>query len=407
MRWSKAFIPTLKETPNEAEAKSHILMLRAGLISKLAAGIYTYLPIGFKVLKKVEEIVRRHMDAAGAQEVLMPAMHPKELWEKTGRDKALGEEMYSFKDRTGRDMVLGPTHEEVITDLASHYIKSYKQLPIILYQIQTKFRDEPRPRFGVIRSKEFIMKDAHSFNTDDKDLDKSYKKMHKAYCGIFDECGLDYFVVEADSGFMGGSESAEFMVAADNGEDLFAKCKKCDYITGHGIAETADICPKCSKEIEVKRAIEVGHIFKLGTKYTKVLGASFLDEGGKLNDITMGCYGIGVNRIIASVIEQNNDDNGIIWPKAIAPFEALVVVCNAKHEDSLKAAEGIYAGLKEAGIDVLLDDRDLRAGVKFKDADLIGIPLQIVVGERNLASSKVEIKVRKTAQIKLDRKSVV
>ena len=534
MKWSKALIPTLKETPADAEVASHILMIRAGIVRKLSAGAYSYLPLGFKVLKKVETIIREELNKEGALEVLLPAMHPAEIWKKTGRYELLGEVMIKFNDRTGKENVLGPTHEEIITDLVANNVRSYKDLPLTLYQIQTKFRDEPRPRFGVLRSKEFIMKDAYSFDCDLEGLNKSYKKMYDAYCKIFKRCGLKYIAVEADAGFMGGDVSHEFMVPSESGEDEIVICASCsyaaslekaecvktqkakakeqklkpikevdtpgmstiekvseflkrphtnlvktliyladkkpvaflirgdndlneakakrflgcdilemadeadikkatdgplgfsgpvglkgvrivadydvegsiDFITGANkkdkhfinvnidrdfkVKEWADIryitpkdnCPKCKKKIQIKHAIEVGHIFKLGTKYTKTLSAKFLDKQGKEQAIIMGCYGIGVNRIIASSIEQGNDKDGIIWPHSIAPYNVLIIPVDIRDKKILQATDKIYKDLTKERIDVLLDDRDQRAGIKFKDADLIGIPLQIVIGKK-------------------------
>jgi len=554
MRYSKAFIPTLKENPADAEAISHKLMIRAGLIRKLVAGAYSYLPLGLRVLQKIGSIVREEMNKAGAQEILMPALQPAELWHETGRYEVIGDELVKFKDRTGREMVIGPTHEEVVTDIARNHFHSYKDLPKILYQIQTKLRDEPRPRFGVIRSKEFIMKDGYSFDRDQKGLDESYKVMFDTYKRIFSRCGLDAIAVEADSGFMGGSESAEFMVLSENGEDIIAACKTCDYrsslamvscapisktspqssaynakhpgiteidtpgistidkvseflkctpsdmiktliyvadknpvavlvrgdhdvnetklaavlkvrelaladedtiikVTGapmgfsgpcglkgidiiidHGIktisagvagankkdkhlrdvipgrdfdiTETVDIryvtsqdaCPKCGAEIELKKAIEIGHVFKLGTKYSDSMGARFLDSDGKEKLLIMGCYGIGINRIMAAAIEQNNDKDGIAWPDSIAPYDVIIISLNMHDKGVVSASKKAYQQLQEAGIEVLMDDRDISPGIKFKDADLIGIPLHIIIGSKGLADSKTEIKARKTGE---------
>lgn len=556
MRWTQAFIPTLKEDPAEAEVISHKLMIRAGLIRKLGSGAYTYLPLGFKVLKKVEDIIRQEMDNAGAQELLMPAIHPKELWEKTGRFNLLGEILITYKDRHGKIGLLGPTHEEVITDLVAREIRSYRDLPRTLYQIQTKFRDEPRPRFGVLRSKEFIMKDAYSFDIDVEGLGKSYKAMYDAYCRIFDRCGLKFIAVEADPGFMGGNVSHEFMVPSESGEDIVAICAGCGYkasltmtecvkpepttydlratssnklkevktpgvstvekvseflkvkpnqlvktliykaddkpvavlvrgdhnlneaklkrhlgcqvlemadekvikdltggplgfsgpvglkgvrliadfgvegmsnfVTGANKRDThlmnvnldrdfkvtewldlryaleGDLCPKCRKnKFKLKTTIEVGHTFKLGTKYSKDLNATFLDKDGKEKLCIMGCYGIGVNRIIAAAIEQNNDKDGIIWPRSISPYDAVVIPINVLEKDLKTASEKIYKSLQDEGFEVLLDDRDERAGIKFKDADLIGIPLRLVVSEKHIKNGQVEAKLRnsKTATL--------
>ncbi|MCX5715516.1 MAG: proline--tRNA ligase [Candidatus Omnitrophica bacterium] len=550
MKWTKYLIPTLKETPQDAEAKSHILMMRAGLIRRLSAGAYSYLPLGVRVLEKITGIIRQEMNKQGAVEVLLPALQPPEIWKQTGRYDILGDVLIKFIDRSKRECVLGPTHEEVITSLVANEIRSYKQLPITLYQIQTKFRDEPRPRFGVLRSKEFIMKDAYSFDRDIAGLDESYKKMYDAYCAIFSRCGLDCIPVEADAGFMGGDVSHEFMVPSDVGEDAIIICAACkyaaskeaaavksenneqtakakgepikevktpdtstiekvskllkcppeqmvktliykadgnhiaalvrgdhdvneaklkrflkceileladpksiqdatggpigfsgpvglknvrmiadnsimgmaDFVTGANkkdmhlinvnldrdfkVQEWADIryitekdtCPKCGGPIQLKFAIEVGHTFKLGTKYSKVLNAVYLDEKGAEHPMIMGCYGIGVNRIAAAYIEQNNDKDGIIWPSPIAPFKVAVVVVNAADKDLMAFAEEVYKDLQDKGIEVLLDDREDRAGIKFKDADLIGFPYQVIVSDRHIKDRKVELKNRRTGE---------
>jgi len=549
MRWSRYFIPTLKEVPSEAEAVSHRLMIRAGLIRKLVSGAYIYLPLGLKVLKKVQNIIREEMDKKGAIELFMPSMQPVELWHESGRFKALGEDLITYKDRHDRIIVFGPTHEEVITDLVRNHVNSYKQMPITLYQIQTKFRDEVRPRFGVIRSREFIMKDAYSFDKDWQGLDESYQKMYEAYEAIFKRCALKAIAVEADSGVMGGDVSHEFMVASESGEDLLAHCASCGYAASLPVAEVKsaghraegrekaieetdtpgvttiekvgqllkvrpdqmvktliyvagekpvavlirgdheaneakikkilkcqnlemadedvinkvtggpigfsgpcglkdarviadnsvktmvnfvtganrkdkhyintnldrdfkvdewadlrmiteiDHCPKCNKNIKIEHAIEMGHVFKLGLKYSKAMKAEFLDEGGNLKPIVMGCYGIGVNRIMAAVIELHNDKKGIIWPMSIAPFQVIVIPINYKEENIRKITDNIYEEVNQAGVETLLDDRDESAGVKFNDAELIGIPFSIVIGDRGLKKGIVEIKIRNTGEI--------
>ncbi len=547
MRWSQTLLPTLKEIPAEAEAISHILMIRAGLIRKLTSGVYTYLPFGLKVLEKVEAIVREEMDRKGGQELLLPAIQPAELWEKSGRMKALGRDMIQFEDRHGKLNVLGPTHEEVITFLVKNEVSSYRQLPLILYQIQTKFRDEARPRFGVIRSREFIMKDAYSFDRDQAGLNESYSRMYEAYREIFRRCGLRAIPVEADTGVMGGDVSHEFMIPAVNGEDRIVLCEQCgysvsmdkaeclspaepettdvpekplqetatpnlrsvaevagflkvspseliktliyviegkgaavlvrgdhevnetklsralggaevkmadaqtiekltggpvgfsgpvglknlkiiadvslkggsDFVSGANKADThllnvnegrdfkadlwadlrditeTDACPRCGKVLNITTAIEIGHVFKLGTKYSEALDARFLNEKGENLPVIMGCYGIGVTRIIAACVEQNHDNSGIVWPLSLSPFQVVVLPLGPNPE-LIQVSEEVYEGLKNVGLEVLLDDRDLRAGVKFKDADLIGIPLQVVIGEKGLARSEIEIKVRKS-----------
>ncbi len=555
MRWSEALIPTLKEDPQDAEVTSHKLMVRGGFIRKLISGVYSYLPLGFRVLERIERIIRQELNAKGAQEVLLPAIQPPELWNKTGRKEILGPVMIRFKDRHGKELVLGPTHEEVVTDLVANNVSSYKSLPIILYQIQTKFRDEPRPRFGVMRTSEFIMKDAYSFDRDAEGMEASYKKMYDAYCRIFERCGLPYIPVEADSGMMGGNVSHEFMVPSEAGEDRIVVCKSCKYaasvqvarcdpgsrIRGPGnkknekkmpIAEVEtpgittiekvsellkvdatrlvktmiykcdgkvvalllrgdheanetklknhlkcaalgladentiievtgapvgfsgpvnirnarlvadnslkgmvnfvtgankkdahlinvnidrdfevkefddlrmitgkDSCPACGKDVEVRQAIEIGHTFKLGTKYSEALGAKYLDKDGKENVIVMGCYGIGVNRIMASLIETSNDKDGIIWPLSIAPYQVLILALNMDSKKVKEASDAAYQTMTDAGYDVLYDDRNESAGVKFKDADLIGVPVKIVIGERNAKKGIVEVKLRKTAAV--------
>ena len=490
MRWTQTLIPTLREAPQDAEIPSHKLMMRAGLIMKLGGGLYTFLPAGLKALRKVEKIVREEMDRAGALEVLMPALQPREIWEQSGRYAVLRDAMFKIKDRQQRDMVLGPTHEEVITDLAARQINSYRQLPKTFYQIQTKFRDEIRPRFGLMRAKEFSMKDAYSFDVSWEAADVSYQAMYDAYVRIFKRCGLRTKVVEADTGAMGGNFSHEFMVLADSGEDGIVECEACSYAanleraerksplpkasstdhklarilggvslemaddqtiarvtgapvgfagpvglkipiyadvelqtprvmaTGANIADShlinvmierdfqvtafhdlviakeGDKCPRCGIRMREKRGIEVGHVFKLGTKYSKAFDAGFLDANGNRQISVMGCYGIGVTRTLQAIIEQSFDENGIIWPLAVAPYQVCVVVPNTQHAESVRMAEEIIKSLEAKGIEVLFDDRDERPGVKFKDADLLGLPIRAVISERSLAEGKVEIKLR-------------
>ncbi len=546
MKMSKMLMPTLREVPAEAEIKSHQLMLRAGMMRKVAAGVYSYLPMGLKVLKNVENVIRDAMDSHDAQEVLMPAVLPAETYMASGRWERFGPEMFRLKDRNSRDFCLGPTHEEVFTEMVKNEVHSYRSLPVTLYQIQTKYRDERRPRFGVMRSREFIMKDAYSFDRDTAGLDKSYDNMYDAYVQAFTAMNLDFIVVDADSGAMGGSGSQEFMVKSDVGEDTIAFCKcgyaannekaacvpqktecpegdlalekihtpnvktidelvaflktnaklfvktliysadgepvavmvrgdrelneiklqnylgctelamadyetvekvtgaavgfagpvgiKCkllmdlevaemkNYITGanetdyhyintnHGrdfepdgvadfrIIENGDVCPKCGGVIETAQGIEVGHIFKLGTKYSDALGCKYLDENGKDATVVMGCYGIGVNRCVAAIIEQNCDENGIIWPVNIAPYKVVIVPVNIGDEQQMAVAEKMYNDLKAKGIEVIMDDRDERAGVKFKDADLIGTPLRITVGKL-VADGLVEYKLRSGGEV--------
>lgn len=404
MLWSKAFIPTLKELPQEAESASHQLMLRAGLTRMLMSGVYTYLPVGLKVLNNIQAIIRQEMNALGGNELLLPALQPQELWVNSGRDKDIGEVMVRFNDRRGRKVCLGPTHEEVITDLAKNHISSYKQLPLILYQIQTKFRDEIRPRFGVVRACEFMMKDAYSFDRDQAGLEKNYRAMYAAYENIFKRCGLDYLVVEADPGVMGGSVSHEFMVPVSSGEDIVCRCPRCQLVKAFKEGQS---CPKCSVELESVNAMEVGHIFQLGTKYSAKLGANFLDASGKLKPIIMGCYGIGVSRLIAAAIEQNHDQDGIIWPQELSPYDVVILPLDVTDKKIMQQAEELYGQLEKDGLAVLLDDRDERAGVKFKDADLLGISLQVIIGKQALENKKIELKVRRTQKKIIDRKEKI
>ncbi|MCX7779311.1 MAG: proline--tRNA ligase [Negativicutes bacterium] len=547
MRVSELYAPTLREVPGEAEVISHQLMLRAGMLRKAAGGVYTYLPLAWRVLRKIEQIVREEMDAKGGQELLMPIIQPAEMWKETGRWDVYGDEMFRLKDRHGRDFCLGPTHEEMITTLVRADVRSYRQLPLRLYQIQNKYRDEIRPRFGLMRGREFIMKDLYSFDRDEEGLDASYQAMYDAYSRAFTRCGLTFRAVEADSGAIGGKGSHEFMVIADSGEAKIVYCSACDYaanvekaelfseenpkeaalpleivptpgaktieqvaaflqvdakktiktvayqtekelvlalvrgdhevneikllnelkcvalnlapqeaieaklgkVAGYigpvnvvgirivadgsvmqmynavcGANETdkhyrnvnpgrdfkadivADIrliqendpCPRCCAPVKTARGIEVGQVFKLFTKYSHSLKATFLDENGKEQPMVMGCYGIGISRTMAAAIEQNHDDNGIIWPAAIAPYQVIVIPVSAKDQSQLALAEKIHAELMANGIESILDDRNERPGVKFIDADLIGYPLRIVVGPKTLAENKLEIKVRRTGE---------
>ncbi|MDD4980320.1 MAG: proline--tRNA ligase [Candidatus Omnitrophica bacterium] len=394
MFWSKDFIPTLKETPQEAESISHQLMLRAGLVRMLMAGVYSYLPLGLKVLDNIQKIIRQELNSCGATELLLPALQPQELWVKSGRDKDIGEVMIRFTDRRGRNMCLGPTHEEVITDLVKNHISSYKQLPLILYQIQTKFRDEIRPRFGLIRACEFIMKDAYSFDADEAGLDKNYQVIHNAYKRIFKKCGLSFLTTQADPGVMGGNMSHEFMAPAQDGEDIVSSCPKCRLAKTFKDGEE-QVCPQCGVKLEKINTIEVGHIFKLGTKYSAVLGANFIDAQGQKKPIIMGCYGIGVSRLISAVIEQNHDKDGIIWPKDLSPYQVAILPLDTTDKKIMQSARDLYEQLTQEGIGVLLDDRDERAGVKFKDADLIGVTLQVIIGKESLKKNTLELKIRR------------
>ena len=405
MKASHLILGTQRENPADAEIISHQLMIRAGLVRQVSSGIYNWLPIGKKVLQKVENIIRTEMNIAGAQEILMPMVQPASLWEQSGRIDQYGQELLIFLDRHENKFCLGPTHEEIITDLCKNLLTSYKQLPVTLYQIQTKFRDEIRPRFGVMRSREFLMKDAYSFDLDKESLDQSYSVMKEAYIKIFDSLGLDYRIVKADSGAIGGSDSEEFHVLADSGEDLLAFSDKSEYaINAELLTELQDGQDPYSLEgkpspdgkglLKLKKGIEVGHIFKLGRKYSEILN---LRIQGENNDIhpEMGCYGIGASRIVAAAIEQNHDEKGIIWPKALAPFEVALVEVNPKKKDEIKEKSSeIYNLLKGNDIDVLWDDREKRPGVKFTDMEVTGIPLTIIIGERTLETGEIEIKKR-------------
>ncbi|MDO8520254.1 MAG: proline--tRNA ligase [Deltaproteobacteria bacterium] len=397
MRASRFFMPTLREVPSDAEVISHQLMLKGGFVRKLASGIYNYLPLGLRVIKKIENIVREEMNAAGAQEVLLPIVIPSELWKETGRWQEYGKELLRFKDRHENEFCMGPTHEEVITDLVRKNVSSYRQLPLALYQIQTKFRDEVRPRFGLMRGREFIMKDCYSFDKNEEEAKKSYWRYHEAYKKIFVKCGLKFKAVEAGTGLIGGDLSHEFQVLANSGEDAIVSCNACEYAANVEKAESkeGENCARCKKgKMEPHRGIEVGQVFYLGTKYSKSLSATFLNEQGKDELMVMGCYGIGIGRTAAAAIEQNHDDKGIKWPASIAPFSACVISLGVDSKVA-EAAEKFYLTLVGKGVDVLMDDRDERAGVKFNDADLIGIPFQVTVGSRGLEKNEVEIKDRR------------
>ena len=400
MKQSMMFIPTLREVPSDAEIRSHQFLLRAGFIKQVAAGVYTYLPLAKRSLHHIETIIREELNAIDGNELLMPALQPKELWDETGRWSVYGSELMRLTDRNSREFALGPTHEEVITDVVRDYLNSYKKLPLTVYQIQTKFRDEARPRFGLMRGREFIMKDAYSFHANQESLDKTYDKFVQAYTNIFNRCGLKFRMVEADSGQIGGSQSAEFMALAEVGEDTIV------YSTTGSFAaniEVADLpvgapSPDGVGVVDHAKGIAVGHVFKLGTKYSESMNAVFLDENQKKQPIIMGCYGIGVSRVMMAVIEQNNDENGMIWPKSIAPFDIHVIPVDVKKAEQLDAATKIYEDLKAVGFEVLLDDRKERAGVKFSDADLIGLPIRVTVG-RGISDGLVEIKVRQTGEV--------
>ena len=405
MKTSNLLLATQRENPSDAEAVSHQLMIKAGLIRQVAAGIYNWLPTGRKVLRKIEEIIRKEMDSSGAQEILMPMVQPTSLWEESGRIQQYGKELLVFQDRHERSFCLGPTHEEVITDLCRNVIKSHRELPMTLYQIQTKFRDEIRPRFGVMRSREFIMKDAYSFDLSSEGLDRSYQTMKEAYVNIFQNLGLDYRIVKADSGAIGGSDSEEFHILADSGEDLLAFSDSSDYaINAELLVELQDEqdpnslqgkpSPDGKGNLLLKKGIEVGHIFKLGKKYSESLKLRVQGDDGDIYP-EMGCYGIGASRIIAASIEQNHDDKGIIWPKSLCPYEVVIVEANPKNKENIKdTCKEVYELLVSNNIDVLWDDRNKRPGVKFTDMELIGIPIMIIIGDKSTEDNKVEVKVR-------------
>ena len=409
MYFSKLFVPTTRQDPSDAELISHKLMVRSGMIKKTAAGIYNWLPLGYKVLKKVENIVRKNLDNFGAQEILMPMVQPAELWKESLRFDQYGKELLKFKDRSDRDFVLGPTHEEIICEIFRSYPISYKELPINLYQIQTKFRDEIRPRFGVMRCREFLMKDAYSFDIDEKGMEKSYENMKDAYVSIFNDIGLDYRIVKADAGNIGGDVSEEFHIIADSGEDLLAISDSSDFAANVEVLEyekdpselDGEPSPDGKGKLMIKRGIEVGHIFQLGQKYSEKMSVSIKDSSGEGINVFMGCYGVGVSRIVAAAIEQNHDDKGIIWPYAIAPFHVNVICLDPKKEEVLKECESVYQIIKDAGHDVLLDDRDIRAGQKFTDNEILGIPYSIVIGPKNFSNNSFEFVPRKTNE-KLD-----
>lgn len=355
-----------------------------------SSGIYSYLPLGLKVLRKINNIIRKHMDSSGAQEIFMSALQPMDIWRQTGRDKDLAEVMFKFKDRKGRELCLGPTHEEEVTEIARRGVSSYKQMPFILYQIQTKFRDEPRPRFGLMRSSEFIMKDAYSFDRDEAGLDKNYQKMLACYKDIFKACGLDFIISEADSGAMGGSVSHEFMVKSDIGEDTLFYCAACKKYF-----KDKKNCPACTSKLKEEKMIEIAHIFKLGTKYSLAQQALFLDDKGKRKPIIMGCYGIGVSRLLAAIAEVCSDDKGFIWPKGVSPYEAtLAVLDDSLIEDAAKLAQDIEI----RGLSVLVDERKGPAGVKFNDAYLIGNPYILIIGKNYLKNKNIDLEVRKTGE---------
>jgi len=391
MKASNFYISTLKEAPAEAELISHQLMIRAGLVKRLGSGLYSWMPMGLRVLKKIETIIRDEMNKAGAIELLMPAIQPSDLWKETGRWDVFGPQMLKINDRHDRSFCFGPTHEEVITDIVRNEINSYKQLPINFYQIQTKFRDEIRPRFGVMRAREFLMKDSYSFHSGIDSLKDTYEKMYKTYTAIFDRIGLKFRAVQADNGAIGGDGSHEFHVLADSGEDEIVYDEASDFAANIEVAKNH---PDKDK-LKTCRGIEVGHIFQLGTKYSEAMKAEFLDEHGQSKPMMMGCYGIGVSRIVAAAIEQQNDEKGIIFPSSISPFEIILTPIGYEKSDLVhKSTNDLYSHLIESGFDVLLDDRGLRPGIMFSESELLGIPHRITISEKTLAEEKLEYKHR-------------
>ncbi len=418
MRFSRLYVPTTKEAPKDAVLASHIYLSRAGFISQVASGLYNYLPLGKRVLKKIETVINEEMQRAYAQEVELSFVTPIEFWEESGRSEKFGKELLRFKDRKENTFVLGPTHEEMMVNIVRNKVTSYKQLPLNLYQIKTKFRDEARPRFGVMRGREFLMKDGYSFHSSDEDLDREFDTMEASYKTILTRLGLDFRVVEADSGAIGGSGSKELMVIADSGEDTIAICDSCEY--GANIEVFMDLdaqddeaeavvytdikdlkgddnCPHCSGKLSLTKGIEVGHIFKLGTTYSKPLGCTYLDENGKMQDMIMGTYGMGVSRLMAAVIEQHNDEKGCIWTPATAPYMVNILVSNIKDEAQMAYAEKLYSELSDKGVEVIIDDRKERFGFKMKDAELIGFPYTLIVG-KNLEEGIVQVAARNSEE---------
>jgi len=412
MRLSRYFLPVLKENPAEAKIASHQLMLRSGMIRQLSSGIYNWLPLGLRVLSKIENIVREEMDKSGALELLMPTMQPAELWEESGRGD-YGKETLIVKDRHDRHLIYGPTNEEVITDIFRKGVKSYKELPMNLYHIQWKFRDEIRPRFGVMRGREFLMKDAYSFDLTDEAAKESYNLMYKTYFKIFKRMGLSVIPFKADTGAIGGDLSHEFQVIAETGESEIFFDKKFESLVDkdevdvesmqklYAMADDQhdpDNCPISGDDLKQARGIEVGHIFYLGDKYSKALKAEVTDENGKQLTVKMGCYGVGISRLVGAIIEANHDENGIIWPESVAPFKVAIVNIKPGHEGCDSICEDLYAQLGAAGIEVLYDDRKESAGSKFATQELIGTPYQIAVGPRSAESGSVEFKNRRTGE---------
>lgn len=396
MKLSQGFFKTFKEKPKDADNISAAFLVKAGFIDKEASGIYSLLPLGWRVIQKVSRIIREEMDAISGQEIQMPTLQPKELWLETGRWDKIDPPLFITKDRHGKELALGPTHEEVIVDLVRDRISSFQDLPFMLYQIQTKFRNEQRSTGGLLRVREFLMKDAYSFHADVDDFNQYYQKVIEAYHKIYKRCGLSAKMVEAHSGSIGGEKSNEFMVLAKEGESEIYLCEKCDWAATTEVIEKAEKCPKCSNRIKKANAVEVGHIFMLGNLYSKKMGAYFIDENGEKKPIIMGCYGIGIGRLAASVAEVTSDDKGLVWPKSITPYDAYLISL-----DQNEKSEQVYEGLINAGLEVLYDDRKESAGIKFADADLVGIPVRITVSKKTLSENSVEVKNRNSEKVEM------
>ena len=405
MRYSQFLGRTLRGAPKDAEAVSHRLLTQAGYIDQLVAGVYTFLPLGWRVHRKIEQIIREEIESLGAQEIHMPVLQKKEQWVETGRWEGPGEidpPLFKLEDRRGRELALGPTHEEVVTDLARRFISSYKDLPLGVFQIQNKFRNEMRPTGGILRTREFYMKDLYSFHADEADLDDYYLKVIKAYERIFSRCGLETKVVAAHSGTIGGSESHEFILPTEVGEDNAVYCEHCDFASNLEKARQLKNCPECGQAVFVSSAIELGHIFKLGTVYSQKMKAEFADAKGKRQPLVMGCYGIGLARIMAAAVEAGHDKRGIIWPRELTPFDVHLISLDGGE----LVAEKIYEAMERSGLEVLFDDRDEQAGVKLTDADLIGIPVRVVVSKKSLDKKGVEVTWRadgKSAVVPVDK----
>lgn len=402
MLQSKLFPPTQKQPPKDAVSVSHKLLIQAGYIDQLASGIWNFLPLGWRVHQKIENIIRSEINKINGQEIFLPSLQPKELWQETNRWQTIDPPLFKVKDRHKKDLALGSTHEEVITYLARKFIKSYKDLPLSLYQIQNKFRNEFRATAGLLRTREFVMKDLYSFHSGEKDLDDYYKRVQESYKKIFKSCGLNAVMVEASSGTIGGKESHEFMVVSKTGEDKIVVCEKCGFGANLETGTNYKKCPKCQEILIQKNSIEVGHIFKLGATYSQKMKANFIDRNGKQKALIMGCYGIGVGRLMATIVEVFNDFNGIIWPEKVAPFQIHLITIDKnqnKNGGVLERAEKVYQTLQNQNLEVLYDDRKVNPGVKFKDADLMGIPVRMVVSEKT--GERIEFKRRDKKEIKL------